>query len=163
MMPTFPPLSLKFRTAGFPQYGFKAGYQTAPSHRQRVLRVVRLASVLRAPRFLRLILVLSRGARRAGTPPFKRPLPLYPRGPRSGPGCVVPVHHRLTGPMRPTRRHNSISPHSGLYALPSLCAATSAPKRPASGSVLSLAFFLDMSSSRTTGSSSAVSTQFLHR
>ena len=25
MMPTFPPSSLKFRTAGFPQYGFKAG------------------------------------------------------------------------------------------------------------------------------------------
>src|SRR5579864_9243224 len=49
MMPTFPPLSLKFRTAGFPQYGFKAGYQTAPSRRQRVLRVVRFASVLRAP------------------------------------------------------------------------------------------------------------------
>ena len=24
-MPTFPPSSLKFRTAGFPQYGFKAG------------------------------------------------------------------------------------------------------------------------------------------
>ena len=23
-MPTFPPSSLKFRTAGFPQYGFKA-------------------------------------------------------------------------------------------------------------------------------------------
>src|SRR5215467_3296570 len=50
MMPTFPQHSLKFRTAGFPQYGFKAGYQTAPSRRQRVLRVVRFASVLRAPR-----------------------------------------------------------------------------------------------------------------
>ena len=25
MMPTFPLPSLKFRTAGFPQYGFKAG------------------------------------------------------------------------------------------------------------------------------------------
>ena len=71
---------------------------------------------------LRLILVRSRGTRGAGTPPFKRPLPLYPRGPRSGPGYVVPVHHHLSGPMRPTRRHNSISPHSGLYALPSLCA-----------------------------------------
>ncbi len=26
MMPTFPLPSLKFRTAGFPQYGFKAGF-----------------------------------------------------------------------------------------------------------------------------------------
>jgi hypothetical protein len=31
MMPTFPSSPLKFRTAGFPQYGFKAGYQRAPS------------------------------------------------------------------------------------------------------------------------------------
>jgi hypothetical protein len=83
---------------------------------------VRFASVLRAPRCLRLILVLSRETQGARTPPFKRPLPLYPRGPRSGPGYVVPVPHHLPGPMRPTRRHNSISPHSGLYALPSLCA-----------------------------------------
>src|SRR5206468_1069367 len=46
----------------------------------------------------------------------------YPRGPRSGPGYVVPVHQHLTGPIRPTRRHSRISPHSGLYPLPSLCA-----------------------------------------
>jgi uncharacterized membrane protein YphA (DoxX/SURF4 family) len=42
MMPTFPPLSLKFRTAGFPQYGFKAGLSdgafpsTASSSRRAV-------------------------------------------------------------------------------------------------------------------------------
>ena len=46
---------------------------------------------------------------------------LYPRGPRSGPGCSVPVHPHLIGPMRPTHRHSSISPQSGLYGLPSLC------------------------------------------
>ena len=45
----------------------------------------------------------------------------YPRGPRSGPGYSVPVHHHLLGPIRPTRRHASISPHCGLYAAPSLC------------------------------------------
>src|SRR5215469_15733054 len=39
----------------------------------------------------------------------------YPRGPRSSPGCVVPVHHRLIDPMRPTHRHSTISPHSGLF------------------------------------------------
>ena len=27
----------------------------------------------------------------------------YPRGPRSGPGCNVPVRHHLIGPIRPTR------------------------------------------------------------
>ena len=46
---------------------------------------------------------------------------LYPRGPRSGLGSSVPVHQRLIGLMRPTRRHISFSPHCGLYAMPSLC------------------------------------------
>ena len=50
----------------------------------------------------------------------------YPRGPRSGPGCSVPVRHHLIGPIRPTRGHIAISPHAG------------APRRPASGSELSL-------------------------
>ena len=45
----------------------------------------------------------------------------YPRGPRSGPGYSVPVRHHLIGPIRPTRRHIAISPHGGLYAMPSLC------------------------------------------
>src|SRR4029077_2133698 len=58
----------------------------------------------------------------------------YPRGPRSGPGYSVPVRHHLIGPIRPTRGHIAISPF-GLYAMPS-CAG--APRRPASGSELSL-------------------------
>jgi hypothetical protein len=62
--------------------------------------------------------------------------PLYPRGPRSGPGSVVPVHHHLSGPIRPTRRHSAISPLCGLYALPSLCGSASAvavSERPVGG------------------------------
>ena len=47
--------------------------------------------------------------------------PLYPRGPRSGPGYSVPVHPHLIDPIRPTRRHNSTSPLSGLYEMSSLC------------------------------------------
>ena len=110
------------RTTGFPQYGFKAGISDGPSCRSRVLRVVRFASTLRGRRCrYRRILVQSRGARCANPPPFKRLLPLYPRDPRSGPGYVVPVHHHLTGPMRPTPRPSPISPHGGLYALSSLC------------------------------------------
>jgi len=31
MMPLFPPSPLKFRTVGFPQYGFKAGISDGPS------------------------------------------------------------------------------------------------------------------------------------
>jgi hypothetical protein len=33
----------------------------------------------------------------------------------------VRLRHHLIGPIRPTRRHIAISPHSGLYAMPSLC------------------------------------------
>jgi hypothetical protein len=46
---------------------------------------------------------------------------LYPRGPRSGPGCSVPVHQHLFGPIRPTRGHIAVSPQGGLCAMPSLC------------------------------------------
>jgi hypothetical protein len=46
---------------------------------------------------------------------------LYPRGPRSGPGYSVPVHQHLLDPIRPSRRLSTTSPHSGLYALSSLC------------------------------------------
>ena len=45
----------------------------------------------------------------------------YPRGPRSGLGCSVPVHPRLFDLIRPTRRHIPISPHGDLYGMPSLC------------------------------------------
>jgi hypothetical protein len=52
MMPTFPRSSLKSRTAGLPQYGFKAGISDEPSCRPRVPRVMQFASVLRATRYL---------------------------------------------------------------------------------------------------------------
>ena len=88
---------------------------------QRIPRVDQFAFVLRAPRFSRRFPVLCRGTVRAGAPPFERLLPLYPRGPRSGPGSSVPAHPRLLGPIRPTRRHIPISPLCGLYQMPSLC------------------------------------------
>ena len=56
-----------------------------------------------------------------GAPPCERHMPLYSRGSRSGPGYVVPAHHHLTSPIRPTRRHIPISPLRGLYQMPSLC------------------------------------------
>src|ERR1700692_3171464 len=47
---------------------------------------------------------------RVGSPP--------PQGPslRSG----LPVRRRLIGPIRPTRGHIAISPHGGLYGMPSV-------------------------------------------
>jgi hypothetical protein len=58
---------------------------------------------------------------RSESGPAARQCTTFPRGPRSGPGCSVPVRHHLIGPIRPTRRHIAISPHSGLYVMPSLC------------------------------------------
>jgi hypothetical protein len=58
-------------------------------------------------------------------PPW-RSLLLRPRGPRSSPGYSVPNRHHLFGPIRPTRGHIAISPHGGLYAMPSLCGSAEA-------------------------------------
>jgi hypothetical protein len=52
MMPTFPSPPLKFRTAGFPQYGFKVGLsEGAFPARCPIVAPLWFASLLRAPRF----------------------------------------------------------------------------------------------------------------
>jgi hypothetical protein len=140
MMPTFPPLPLKSRTVSFPQYGFKAGISDSafPSTTWYSRRMVCFhPSCTSLP-------VTSYPGSESGnavrwSTTVQRPLPLDPRGPRSGLSYVVSVHHHLIGPMRPTRRHIAISPQSGLYAMPSLCVRTATSRRPTSGSVLSLA------------------------
>ena len=53
---------------------------------------------------------------------------LRPRGPRSGPSYAVSARHHLLGPIRPTRGHIAISPHGGLYAMPSLCGSAEATR-----------------------------------
>jgi len=53
---------------------------------------------------------------------------LRPRGPRSGPSYAVSSRHHLVDPIRPTREHIAISPHSGLYAMPSLCGSAEATR-----------------------------------
>jgi hypothetical protein len=122
MMPTFPSSPLKFRTAGFPQYGFKAGLSkgacppVAPTCRALTVCVLSSfppLSACRAPHCVG-------DAVRSGTA-MRAASPLYPRGPRSGPGCIVPVHRHLIDPIRPTRGHSALSLLCSLYALPSLC------------------------------------------
>src|SRR6266496_5892135 len=114
MMPTFPSPPLKFRTASFPRYGFKAGIS------DKACPVVWFAFVLRALCLHHAFPALCQG--RCAYEHFRASgLPLYPRGPRSGPGYAVPVHHHLVGPIRPTHGHILISPTCGLYLMPSLC------------------------------------------
>ena len=85
MMPTFPSSPLKFRTAGFPQYGFKAGFQRAPSREWRP-RVTpsRFASFLRARRLQHCILRTVSETLCAQPPPCER-------SHRSTPGVLTPV------------------------------------------------------------------------
>ena len=105
MMPTFPSSPLRFRTASFPQYGSKAGLSVGafpsacrlsplPACPVRSRVCVRRSR----PPWPHQTLAQSRGSRLGVTPPCERHPPLYPRGPRSGPGCSVPVHRRLIGP-----------------------------------------------------------------
>ena len=117
-------------------------------------RVDQFAVVLRAPRCPRLIRVLCRGTVRAGAPSFERLLPLYPRGPRSGPGSSVPVHPRLIGLILP--RLQAHSDFTAFRLIPDAFAVHTAPMRPSSGSTLSLPFLLDMPSSTTPGRSQPV-------
>ena len=54
----------------------------------------------------------------------------YPRGPRSGPSCSVPVRHHLFGPIRPTRRHIAISlPHDNQGENPYCLTQECSPER----------------------------------
>jgi hypothetical protein len=116
-----------FRTSSFPQCGWKAGCPSRAFLGDRRLKpapgIRRPPSSLHPP-FARLVVstvvplcvgpedsIMHRHAVEYS----------YPRGPRSGPGCSVRVRHHLIGPIRPTRGHIAISPHSGLYAMPSLC------------------------------------------
>jgi hypothetical protein len=128
MMPTFPPPPLSFRTAGFPQYGWKVGLSgSAFPHVAQVKPAPgmpcasrRFASALRAPRYPTLRSALGRNSEIGSTPPCEELSPL-PQRPRSGLGSIVPVHHRLIGLIRPTHGHTPISPLGELYGMPSLC------------------------------------------
>ena len=136
MMPTFPSSSLKFRTAGFPQYGFKAGvsdrafpFGAWPSRR----------AVCRRP---------SCSPLASSDSPFcagERGAPAHRRASsvcRSTPGALAPVRVLLSRSI--TAYSAPSAPLVGTSRLRRLAAYTrclrcaSPPRRPASGSVLSL-------------------------
>src|SRR6516164_8112190 len=75
MMPTFPSSPLKFRTVGFPQYGFKAGLSkgACPVRGAQLSRPPTwFASFLRAPRSQPVHSRSVSGQLCAGAPPFER-------------------------------------------------------------------------------------------
>ena len=144
MMPTFPSPSLKFRTSGFPQYGFKASLsgracptditvKPAPGMPAPSTSLPRPFARFRAGDATWHCVQITP---RLHVPLCERPSPLYPRGPwlRSGFCCPGPSSRTPTpsAGLAGTRRF-----HGPAAYTPRLrCAG--APRRPARPSLLSL-------------------------
>jgi hypothetical protein len=153
MMPTFPLPPLKFRTAGFPQYGFKAGFSDA------AFPADWFAIVLRALRCHRVSPALCQG--RCACKHLRASGP-----PRSTPGALAPVRVILSrsiitysapsAPLAGTSRLHRLAAYTRCLR----CAYLRMPRRPTTGSELSLMVFRNMSSSVTTGNFSAAYTQY---
>jgi hypothetical protein len=144
MMPTFPSPSLKCRTAGFPQYGFKASLsgRACPTN-----VTVKPAPGMPAPsaslprpfaRFRcggttwRCVQINPR----LHVPPCERPMPLYPRGPwlRSGLCCPGPSSRTTT----PSAGLAGTRGFHGPAAYTPRLRCAGAPRRPARPSLLFL-------------------------
>jgi hypothetical protein len=144
MMPTFPSPSLKFRTAGFPQYGFKASMSSTTFRRTFVVKptpgVPTAVSRLSSP-FARIRGGIECRAQSPDGPTPQRAavrgaLPLCPRGPwlRTEFCCLSPSSLTTTPSVSPagTRRFH------GRAAYTSRLRCAGAPRRPAGPSLLSL-------------------------
>ena len=129
---TSPAPSLKFRTAGFPQYGFKAGISDAAFLRQPSRAVCFRPSC--SPR-RHSTSVQSRSYPLGEAPPCKQHPSLYPRGPSLGSGLCCPDPSSLNRPHPPhLPTHRDFA---ALRLIPDAFAGRYSP-RPTSGSVLSL-------------------------
>ncbi len=115
-MPTSPRSPLSFRTAGFPQYGWKVGLSDGAFPDRPLLKpapgIRRLTPGLRPP-FALLVVRIGNprcvgpttrwcAALEGGWPP--------PQGLSLRSGLFYPRPSPLIGPIRPTRRHSAISP-----------------------------------------------------
>ena len=147
MMPTFPSSPLKFRTAGFPRYGFKASLSDRaflPRHAVKLAPSIRaLRDSLRcpSPAFTTAHLTGSVSSRaRASTGRCARGLASLPQG------SLAPTRVMLSrsliayrDPIRQSRRHAATSQPCCLYAAPSLCGSAVATREtfPTFAAVLS--------------------------
>jgi hypothetical protein len=153
MMPSFPLPSLKFPTAGFPQYGFKAGIS------DRAFPFgASLASLGLPPSFLL-------PASLVGSPfcagdvarwctSVRAASAALPQRPSLQSGFFCPAPSSLRRPHPP---HSQAHPHFTAWRLiPDALAVHTAPRRPPSGSTLSLSFLPHMPPSTTPGRSQPV-------
>ena len=147
-MPTFPLPPLKFRKAGFPRYGFKAGISGRPSQQGLPRPSCSPAAIIVTPALCPGDALMA--------PPCKQ-IAAYPRGPRSGPRYVVPVHPTYSAPSAPlagTSRFHRLAAYTRCLR----CPHSHMPRRPAIGSELSSMLFRNMSSSKTTANFSVAYT-----
>src|SRR3954467_9688128 len=159
MMPTFPRSPLSFRTAGFPQYGWKAGLSGgAFPDRQRLKPApgMRLLTAGLPSPFVHLR--VGAVVPYCAGPPTGRCTALEGGSP-SAPGALARVRVMLSrsvlaepAPSAPLAGTSRLH-RRAAYTRCLRCAG--APRRPASGSGLSLPFRPDMPSSLTPGSSSS--------
>ena len=161
MMPTFPLPPLKFRTAGFPQYGFKAGLsegafpKEAPNCRAHLVCFPPSRSSLStcmSP------LCVGEGVRLSAA--IRATLMALPQGSSLRTGLCCPGSSTLNRPHPPQLRA-----HPNFAALRLIRDAfavhvPSMPRRPTTGSELSLMLFRNMSSSETTGNFPVALTQY---
>jgi hypothetical protein len=144
MMPTFPSPSLKFRTAGFPQYGFKASLsdracptditvKPAPGMPAPSTSLPRSFARVRSGNMAWHCVQVGP---RLHVPLRERPSPLYPRGPwlRSGLCCPGPSSRTTT----PSAGLAGTQGFHGPAAYTPRLRCAGAPRRPARPSLLSL-------------------------
>jgi hypothetical protein len=154
MMPTFPSSPLRFRTAGFPRYGSKAGISVGacPGEADRSTLRRGLHPTFASPA-VRMAFAQSRSATRAQRRHRTSGLSALPQGPSLRSGLCCP------GPSSLMRPHPPHSPaRYNFPALQVICSAFAVPtkgqpRQPASGSELSHSFRLTLPSSYVPGES----------
>ena len=154
MMPTFPSSPLRFRTAGFPRYGSKAGLSVGacPGEADRSTLRRGLPPTFASPA-MRLAFALSRSAALVQRRRRASGLAALPQGPSLRSGLCCPSPSSLNRPHPP---HSPPRPHfpalrviGGAFAVPT----SGRPRQPASGSELSHSFLLSLSPSSVPGES----------
>jgi hypothetical protein len=118
MMLTFARSPLSFRTAGFPRYGWKAGFSSGAFLDRQQLKPapgIRAHPPSCTPRSQSDDPALCRAADSIAHH-LGELLLLHSR--RSGPGYMSRSVITQSTPVHPTRGHTAISPHGGLYAMP---------------------------------------------
>jgi hypothetical protein len=154
MMPRFPSPSLRFRKAGFPRYGSKAGISGAafPAHAGLPSPFVLSAANEKPPRCV--------GDRCAYQHLRASGPAALPQGPSLRSGLCCPGPSTLSRPHPPQLPAHSDFTVSRLIRNAIAVHAFDMPRQPTTGSELSLMLFRNMSSSETTGNPSVAYPQY---